>query len=84
MQKTFTLQMFEKCASLMLASSVTRLGDFLHFGQLLKPLATISLPKSLTFLGNFCMCQNLVKSFLGTFYRHLAKNLVTLVPKDAE
>ena len=54
MQKTFTLQMFEKCASLMLASSVTRLGDFLHFGQLLKPLATISLPKSLTLLGNFC------------------------------
>ena len=34
--------------------SVTRLGDFLHFGQILRPLATISLPKSLTFLGNFC------------------------------
>ena len=27
---------------------------FLHFGQLLKPLATMTLPKSLTFLGNFC------------------------------
>ena len=35
-------------------TSVTRLGDFLHFGQLLRPLATINLPKSLTFLGNFC------------------------------
>ena len=33
--------------------SVTRLGDLLHFGQLSKPLATISLSKSPTFLGNF-------------------------------
>ena len=33
--------------------SVTRLGDFFDFGQLLKPLA-INLPKSPTFLGNFC------------------------------
>ena len=33
---------------------VTRLGDFLPFGQLLKPLATINLAKSPTFLGNFC------------------------------
>ena len=31
-------------------SSVTRLGDLLDF---LKPLATIYLPKSPTFLGNF-------------------------------
>ena len=35
-------------------TSVTRLGDFLHFGQLFKLLATINLPKSLAFLGNFC------------------------------
>ena len=34
--------------------SVTRLGELLDFGQLLKPLATINLPKSPTFLGNFC------------------------------
>ena len=34
--------------------TVTRLGNFLHFGQLFQALATISLPKSLTFLGNFC------------------------------
>ena len=46
---------------------MTRLGDFLLFGQLfalwatfcslgnfLKPLAAINLPKSSTFLGNFC------------------------------
>ena len=35
-------------------TSVTRLGDLLDFGQLLKHLATINLPKSPTFLGNFC------------------------------
>ena len=35
-------------------NSATRLGDFLHFGLLLKPLATINLPRSPTFLGNFC------------------------------
>ena len=32
-------------------SSVTRLIDLLEF---LKPLAAINLPKSPTFLGNFC------------------------------
>ena len=36
------------------ATSVTRSGDLLDFGQLLKPLATINLPKSPTFFGNFC------------------------------
>ena len=35
-------------------ASVTRLGDLLDYGQLLKPLATIILPKSHKFLGNFC------------------------------
>ena len=34
--------------------SVTRLCDLLDFGQILKPLAPINLPKSPTFLGNFC------------------------------
>ena len=33
---------------------MTRSGDLLDFGQLLKPLATINLPKYPTFLGNFC------------------------------
>ena len=33
---------------------MTRFSDFLDFGQLLKPLATINLPKSPTFYGNFC------------------------------
>ena len=35
------------------AASVTRLGDLLDIGQLLKPLATINLPKSPILLGNF-------------------------------
>ena len=33
---------------------MTRCGDFLYFGQLLKPLVTINLPKFPTFLVNFC------------------------------
>ena len=40
--------------SKLLTSSVTRLGDLLDFGQVLKPLAAINLLKSPTFLGNFC------------------------------
>ena len=56
--------------------SVTRLGDFLHLGNFLKPLATINLPESPTFLGNFCKGAKVfnfpVKSILGNFYRHLA------------
>ena len=38
-------------AAMKLKSSVTRLG---LCGKFLKPLATIILPKSTTFLGNFC------------------------------
>ena len=45
--------MFLTYKSMMLVS-VTRFGDFLHLGRLLKPLATIILLKSPTVLGNFC------------------------------
>ena len=38
-----------------LMTSVTRLGDLLKFGNFLKTLASINLPKSSTFLGNFCI-----------------------------
>ena len=62
-------------------ASVTRLGNLLDFGQLLKPLVTINLPKSPTFLGNFVKVSKslifLVKSFLGNFLQvilHTAKN----------
>ena len=49
------LEMAEVCHSLdVIRVSVTRLGDFWTFGIFLKPLATITLPKSPTFLGNFC------------------------------
>ena len=45
-------------------------------GNFLKPMATISLPKSPTFLGNFWKVWQfiifLVKSFLANFYTHLA------------
>ena len=40
-----------------------------------KPLSTINLPKSATFLDNFCKCVKifnyLMTPFLGNFYRHL-------------
>ena len=55
--------------------SVTRLGNILDFGQLLKPLAPINLPQSSPFLSNYCKGVKiifLVKPFLGNFYRHLA------------
>ena len=41
-----TYYSIKKCHKSVL-SSVTGLGDLLDFGQLLKPLATINLPKSL-------------------------------------
>ena len=57
--------------------SVTRLGELLDFGQLSKPLATINLPKSPTFLGNFCKVVKIyhISSeiiFGQLLYRHLA------------
>ena len=48
-----------------------------------KPLATINLPKSPTFLANFCKGVKIyyfsTEIILGNFYRHLAFFLVTLV-----
>ena len=40
--------------------SVTRLGDFWTLVNFLKPLETIYLSKSLTFLGNFCKCVKVI------------------------
>ena len=56
---------------------MTRLGDLLEFGQLLKPLATINLYKSLTFLGNFC---KEVKMYHFSFIDIWQFFLVTLLP----
>ena len=51
------------------------LAIFCTLGNFLKPWETINLPKSPTFLDNFCkgvkIFNFLVKSFLGNFYRHL-------------
>ena len=54
-----------------------QIGCFIRlWASFLKPLATINLPKSPTFLGNFLKVSKsiffLVKPFLGNFYRHLA------------
>ena len=66
--------------------SVTRLGELLDFGQLLKPLAAINLSKSPIFLGKFCKIYHfsseiifgqLLQTF-GDFF------LVTLVGKGSE
>ena len=44
-------------------------------GKHSKPVATIILPKSLTFLGNFCKVVKIIhfscEIILGNFYRHL-------------
>ena len=40
--------------NLCVLNSVTRLGDFLHFGQPFKASDSDYLPKSPTLLGNFC------------------------------
>ena len=54
-------------------SSVTRLGNLLDFGPLLlKPLATIKLPKSSsTFLGNFCKDVKIYHSSIEIIFGQL-------------
>ena len=62
---------------------MTRLGQFIGLlGKFLKPLATINLPKSPTFLGNFCkdikifkffseiICGQLLYTFGDFFWSH--------------
>ena len=55
---------------------VTRLGYLSTLGNFLKTLARINLPKSPTFLCNFCKGVKIFKFsseiILGNFYRHLA------------
>ena len=51
--------------------SVTRLGDLLNFGQFLKPLATIILPKSPTLLCNFCKVVKINHFLSETIFRQL-------------
>ena len=68
----------------MLKFSVTRVGDFLHFGQLYYPFATMNLPISLTFLGNFCKGVKIYHFSSEILFGQLLKtfgdfNLVTLL-----
>ena len=55
---------------------MTILGNLLDFGQIFKALATINLPKSTTFLSNFCKGVKIFnfssEIILGNFYGHLA------------
>ena len=41
--------------------SVTRLGDLLDSGQLFKAFGINVIPKSPTFLGNFCKCVKICR-----------------------
>ena len=64
--------------------SVTRLGPFWTWGNFLKPLATISLPKFPTFLGNFCKDVKIYHYSMEFIFGQLLKTfgdffLVTLV-----
>ena len=54
---------------------MTRLAIYWTLGNFLKPLATINLPKSPTFLGNFCKGVNIhqfsIEIILGNFCNNL-------------
>ena len=53
--------------------NVTRLGDLLPYGQLFKPCGNNYIAQISHILGNFCKkIVEIVKSFLGNFYRFLA------------
>ena len=63
---------------------MTRLGDLLNFGQFLRPLATINLTKTPTFLGNFCKGVEIIHFSSEIIFGQLLKTfgdfvLVTLV-----
>ena len=57
-------------------NSVTRLGDFLHFGHLFKYCGNNYFAQIAHILGNSCkgvkIFHFLVESYLGNFFRHLA------------
>ena len=71
------------CLHFGLSSVWPDLAIYWTLGTSLKHLATINLPKSPTFLGNFVKVSKsiifLLKLFLGNFCRHLVIFLVTLI-----
>ena len=65
-------------ASISISNSVTRLGDILDFGQLfLKPLATINLPQSSPFLGNYCKGVKIIHFISETFFGQILKTFLS-------
>ena len=74
----------ERLIRAVITTSVTRFGNLLDFGQLLKPLAIINSPKSPTVFGNFCVgakififsCEIIFGQLLWTFGDF---SLVTLI-----
>ena len=50
---------------------MTRLGEFLHFVQPFKPVATMNLPKSTTSLGNFCKGVKIIYFFSEIIFGQL-------------
>ena len=64
------------CSEKWSSTSVARLGNLLHFGQLFKACGNNYFAQIAHTLGNFCKGVKiflfLAKFFLGNFYRHLA------------
>ena len=62
--------------------SVTRVGDFCTLGNFLKPFATMNLPKSPTFLGNFSKGAKIIhfsnEIIFGHLWRFLSGHTGTL------
>ena len=65
--RTYLRTTNESFAPLLIPISVTRLGDFLEFGQLFKAFGNNLFAKSLTFLGNFC---KVVKNYYFFEWNH--------------
>ena len=83
--KTLMRPLYLPISILMLVNLLRRRGTstvwpdwaiYCTLGNFSKPLATINLPKSPTFLGNFCEGVKIIhfscEIILGNFYRHLA------------
>ena len=66
---------------------MTRVGNFCTLGNFLKPFATINLPKSPTFLGNFCKGAKIIHVSSEIIFGQLLYTfgdfyLVTLIERE--
>ena len=75
-EKNCKFRIYSQHQQLAIRVSVTKLVIYWTLGNFSKPLATINLPKSPTFLGNFCkgvkICHFSSDIIWCNFYRHLA------------